>query len=272
MREKSWREWQAAWSEAQQGKKPAARREALEVFLKAPLVVVLKLAKKNRKLMQRPVRSFAANVAREYFFAASISKNVLRAVVHVRVWQGRGQSRIEEILICDQVTVGLVPDGYLIRELVHAAAGGIGGQRVVNVSEYLGSCEPDFREDLKQQFPRLRSYQYRGSMVRCAWTTSRLQLRLWQKRLQGNGASLEEALSELEEFLGSLSMTLEVEALVQKALNSAIIPHLTSANPTIQNLAWRTWNTLNHGVRPPGFPPPAPPEWSPPVGKIKPKK
>ncbi len=215
-------DWKMSWEQAQRLKTPAARRLALAELLHAPWETLLSIAKENRELVSRSLRLPARDCSERYFFAGRRRNNVMTDVVDIYVTQSRRRLIVEQLLICHEVRVSLVPGYYLIREQVLAAAGCVGGMRVVNVDEFLCGRDEgalEFVEDFEQRLPRLREYNYRGLRVKCHWTPRGLRLRHWQRQLQVlSGDDLEQALSELWELLGVARLTDEVRHRIQETL------------------------------------------------------
>jgi hypothetical protein len=210
---KSYKEWKQAWDTACVLKKPAQRREALEELLDAPIDVVFRLARSKRKLISPSLELPKPGGGSRYFFAAQVRKNVLLDAVQINVWQTRRRLRIEEILICHDITVSRTPDGYhLIRENVLAAGGTVDGHHVVNVSEYLSGEEVSgLGAAFCRGLPKLREYKFRGDTIRCFWSTRGLDLPAWKKRLASeNVAELRQTLDELFDLVHASSMTDDV--------------------------------------------------------------
>ena len=241
------RDWKQAWKDACTLKKPAQRREALEVLLDAPIEVVFRLARSRRKLISPSLELPKPDGGGRYFFAAMTRKNVLRDAVQINVWQTRRRLRIEEILICHDITVSRTPDGcHLIRANVLAAAGTVDGHYVVNVSEYLtGDEQPDFRAAFCRALPKLREYKYRGDTIRCFWTTRGLDLAAWKKRLASeNVAELQQTLDELFDLVYGSSMTDDVERAVQKALIPLLAERMRHPDEDISLATAQIWDRL----------------------------
>ena len=229
LKSKALKDWKLAWKDACTLKKPAQRREALEALLGAPIEVVFRLARTGRKLLSPSLELPEPGSGARYFFAAQVHTNVLRDAVQINVWQTRRSLRIEEILICHDITVSRTPDGcHLIRANVLAAAGTVDGYHVVNVSEYLaGDEDSDFRAEFCRELPKLREYKYRGSTIRCFWSTRGLDLPAWKKRLAvDNVAELQETLDKLCDLVYESSMTEDVAKAMREALRPLLIERM----------------------------------------------
>jgi hypothetical protein len=247
---KSFREWKRAWATACVLKRPAQRREALEVLLDAPIEVAFRLARAGRKLISPSLELPKPGGGGRYFFAAKVRKNVLVDAVQINVWQTRRRLRIEEILICHDITVSRTPDGsHLLRADVLAAAGTVDGHHVVNVSEYLtGDDGTDFRADFCRTVPKLREYKYHGDTIRCFWSLRGLDLAEWKSKLAAkNVAELQQTLDDLSDLICGCSMTPDVEHAVQKAL----MPHLAELkqhpDEDIALASAQIWNLAGFG-------------------------
>lgn len=197
--------WSMHWRQAHELKTPAERRFALEKLLRAPKEAIFRVAREHRTALSRSPRLPPFGHSKRFFFAASWRKNVMIDVVVIDVTRSRERVRVDQLLICHQVCVSLVPGSYLIREKVLAAAGGIGGVRVVNVDEFLcGRIEgnAEFVPGFERCLPRLKTYDYRGFQVRCFWTTRGLGLQRWRRQLRlSSGDSLATGLADLEGLL-----------------------------------------------------------------------
>lgn len=215
-------DWTTYWQQAQRLKTPADRRQELEKLLDAPWRTLLRIVKENRSLVSRSPRLPARDRSTRFFFAGGTRKNVMIDVVDIYVRQSRKRPIVEQLLICQEVRVSLTPHSYLIREQVLAAAGNLGGMRVVNVDEFLcGRMDgaPVFVEDFEQCIPRLKEYKYRGLPIKCYWTSRGLRLRHWKRQLQVlSGDDLVLALRELWELLGLAKLTDEVRNEIQETL------------------------------------------------------
>lgn len=246
------KDWRAAWCDAQSLKAAWARRDALEIVREAPLAFVFRLARKNRKLASRTLALPDKHSSSEtYYFAGSRRKNVMSDVVRIDVLCWRRRLRIEQILICREVTVSQVPDAYFaVRESVLAAAGHNGGGHVVGFNSYLSGGDPPlFRNEVLRDVPRLKEYNFRGIPVRCLWSLREFGLSAWRRRLKStNKQELERTMDELEREVYSVNMPDELEIKVFNALKPLLLPLLSHKNPQIQLSAHRVWN----GLRPTG--------------------
>lgn len=248
-------ELKEAWAKATQLKTPAERRAALETFLDVPFDVLLKFAKTGRKLVQRRIGPHAIGDGRSYIFAASSRKNILCDAVHIFARRSPERIEPEQILICDQIIVGLIPNGcYWVRELVRAAAGSFGGCRIVNVDEFIGGVRPKFSAEFEQNLPHLKTYKFRGNPVRCAWSVRGLGLRDWAERLASvRGDNILTSLKELHSTMASTEAIEKVWTRIRERLNPALTPFLSSTHPDTKLWAWRAWNAIGNKMPPDGF-------------------
>ncbi len=214
--------WTMHWQQAQVLKTPADRRLALGKLLHAPWRTLLRIARENRTLLSRSARLPPRDHSKRFFFAGHWRKNVMTDVVDIYVTRSRNRLIVEQLLICNEVRVSLVPESYLIREQVSAAAGGIGGSRVVNVDEFLSGRDegaPDFVADFERYLPRLSELKYRGCSVKCYWTSKSLRLRHWKQQPQVlSGDPLLQALAELWHLLAFARLTDDVTHEIQETL------------------------------------------------------
>jgi hypothetical protein len=248
-------ELKQAWADATRLKTPAERRAALETFLDVPFDVLLSFAKKGRKSVQRRLGPHVVGEGRSYIVATSSRKNILFDAVHIFARRSHERIEAEQILICDQIIVGFIPNGcYWVRELVRAAAGSFGGCRIVNVDEFIGGVRPKFSAEFEQHLPRLKTYKFRGSPVRCAWSVRGLELREWAERLENvRGDKVLATLKELHSTMASTQAIQEVWTRIRKALNPALTPFLSSTHPDTKLWAWRAWNAIGNKMPPHGF-------------------
>ena len=214
-------QWKSIWEESHTLRTPFERRWSLNRLLKAPWPEVLRLARKGRKRMSRSARLPDRECSKRFYYAGSWRKNVMTDVVSLYVTQTRRRLRIDQILICPTVRVGLVPNYYLIREEVRAAAGTIGGGKVVHFDEFLCGRTLDellFVDEFEAGLPQFKEFRYRGTLVKCHWTSRGLSLKSWQRRLRVQTVEdLREALRGLSDQLSFVRLTEEVREEVRNA-------------------------------------------------------
>jgi hypothetical protein len=235
-----------AWENAVRLKTPAERRTALEVFLDLPFEILLKFSKKNRKPMQRRMGPMQLGEGRSFIFSASRIKNVLKDAVHIYARRSRNRIYAEQILVCDEIIVARIPnDRYWVRQIVRAAAGSHGGARIVNVYEFIGGCYPDLNEEVKEELPNLKSYKFRGSVIRCAWSTRDLGLQLLMRHLHNSdGDELAAALQEFDTAIRRMDVSEEVRSKCREKLKLSISKLLASPHSATQLWANRVWMAL----------------------------
>jgi len=288
-KKKTSRQWAKIWDDALVPKKPAARREILEAFLEAPVDEILGLAKRKRRLVslpQLPLGRLNMSQTVRLFFAGGRKRHIFYDVAHLEVTRRRGGLRLQQLLIVPEMKVGLVPlsqlagSYYLIHETVRAAAGEVGYHRVVNFTEYLtGSVEgPMFVPEVERDLPRLKEYNYRGSVIRCVWSTRGLNLRAAAKALEEDvdPESLRLRLKEIGKRIAiDVKMPDEVRRQIQPALNPVLQRVLKKTQAIHDQLkqpfhfsedphywAVQFWCELNpFWMRPEDFPSPSYPLW-----------
>lgn len=235
--------WKQAWADSLSLKTPAERRAALEVFLKAPFDTLLKFSKSGRRWVQRRLPEMVVNEGRSFIFAASRDKNILKDVVHIYARRSRSRIYAEQILICEEIIVAKIPnDCYWVRKHVRAAAGSSGGTQIVNIDESIGGCYPDFKDDFKQDLPRLKSYKFRGGVIQCAWSARDLGLQQFLRKVRkSNDDDLVAALSNFDKTIRTMNVAEELKSECREKLRTLLVPLLTSPHDATQLWANRLW-------------------------------
>jgi len=234
------------WRDAYSLKQNYERCAVLERMRRLPHQAIFKLAGIDRRFVSRSRKIPKRLDYKEYVFARSARKGVMKDVVLVGIKRGTSRLHIERIILCTEMRVACTPRYYWYRQLIHAQAG---YSPAIHVDEYLsGFTEPRFAEDIERSLPRLKGYKYRGLWVTCDWSAKEFGLNDWKRRLKIR--SLPELATALIEFLDRYRFrkrSRKVDREIQEALTPLLVKCLWIPKPSIGSLVLQILQEFSEG-------------------------